>query len=134
MESKSKSLFFVHQLRVTYLRELQELYSKSTKEVKREKDFNKILEKMESLNLFQFVEGRKGFKGFETLPDNIYLQSATKEIRLWISDHIKDFAKKKNLHTNHKLNIADELIQIEEDIDGNDVFNISLRSRTLRRQ
>ena len=134
MESKSRSLYFVHQLRVMYLREVKALYSKTAKKVKRDQDFKTILEKMESLNLFQFVQGRSSFKGFESLPDNIYLQSATKDIRHWISDHIKGFAKKRNLHTNHKLNIADELIQIEEDIDGNDVFSLTLRSRKLKRK
>ena len=64
LESKSKSLFFVHQLRVTYLREVQVLNVKSTKDVRRDQDFQTILEKLESLNLFQFVQGRHSFKKF----------------------------------------------------------------------
>ena len=134
LESKSKSLFFAHQIRVMYLREVQELYAKRSNKVQRDQDFNEILEKMEQLDLFQFVNGRDAFKGFESLPENIYLQKNTKEIRQWMSEHIKKFSRSKHLHTNHKLNVADELIQIEEDIDGNDVFSICLRSRTLRRQ
>ena len=42
LESKSKSLFFVHQLRVTYLRQDQELHRKSTKDVRRDQDFKTV--------------------------------------------------------------------------------------------
>ena len=65
LESKSRSLFFVHQPRVMYLREVQVLYGKSTKDVRRDQDFKTILEKMESLNVFQIVQGRQSFNKFE---------------------------------------------------------------------
>jgi hypothetical protein len=75
LEPKNNSLYFTHQFRVTHLREVTEVYSNETKEKDKNKEFNTILEKMESLNLLQLM---KDERFSEVL--SLYLRTSTSKV------------------------------------------------------
>ena len=79
IEAHSKYLHFAHQVRIEYLKEMQEVYAKTNKEVNRNEDFTAILKAMEESNCFVKVEGRAGYNGFEQVPDNIYAHKNAKD-------------------------------------------------------
>ena len=134
VENHSKSLYFAHQVRISYLKEMtKELYSSTNKDVKREEDFQAILKAMEEANLFVKIEGREGFKGFEDVPQNIYAHKNTKDQTKWALTHIKRFAKHGFLHTDNTMGTSKQSIDTEIALDENDDFVVSLRSRLIQR-
>ena len=133
IERHSKSIYFTHQVRVEYLKELKDVYSKTNKDVDREKDFVAILKAMEDTNCFIKVEGREGYKGFKEVPENIYFHKNTKDQIKWTKSHIDRFAKHGFLHTDSTVQTSKESLDIELDLDENDEFVCNLRSRPIRR-
>ena len=132
IESRSKSMYFSHQMRVEYLQEMKEVYARKNKEIERKNDFDLLLKTMEELHLFEKQEGRKGFDGFENMPDNMYIHKNIKDIYKWCSDHLKKFVRIKHFHTDHTLNVAENLLDLEEEIDNSNTYindyNMTLRS------
>ena len=96
----------MHEVRVEYTKELYRVTSKKSKADKREKEFAMIPEEMEKLNLFQKVDGRDGFKGFEDVSENIHIDIKSKDVVNWTKGHIKKFGKHGHLHTDHILNVS----------------------------
>jgi len=131
--SHSKSLYFAHQVRLEYLKEHKDVYSKTNKNVDRVKDFEAILKAMEDTNCFVKVEGREGYKGFEEVPENIYFHKNSKDQSKWTKTHIDKFAKHGFLHTDSTVQTSKESLDIELDLDENNEFVCNLRSRPILR-
>ena len=133
IESHSKSLYFAHSVRSEYLKEMQEVYAKTNKEVSRNKDFCTILDAMEQSNCFVKVPGRAGYKGFEDVADNIYAHKNAKDQSKWAKTHIDRFAKHGFLHTDSTAGTSKQSLDIEMALDENDEFVCNLRSRPIQR-
>ena len=133
IETKSKSLYFAHQARIEYLKQMGEVYSRTHKEVARQEDYEQLLAAMEEANSFKKIGGRQGYAGFENVPDNIYIHRNFKDQYTWVTGHIKKCIKLGQLHVDRTLNITKESLDIEAQLDEADEFVWVLRSRALVR-
>jgi hypothetical protein len=133
IESHSKSLYFIHQVGLEYLKQLQEVYSGTNLEALREEDFDAVLKAIKDTNGFVKIEGRAGYAGFENVPDNIYAHKNRKDQEQWAQEHIKRYAKYGYLHTDSTLKTSKQSLDIEMELDANDEFVFNLRSRPIRR-
>ena len=133
IESHSKSLYFAHQIGKEYLKQMREVYSKTSSEDLRPEDFDAILKSMKDTNAFIKIEGRSGYTGFEEVSDNIYAHKNRKDQEQWAAAHIKNYEKLGYLHTDSALKTSKQSLDIELSLDENDEFVFNLRSRPIQR-
>ena len=119
IELHSRALSWVHQVRASYLKEVDPQCGLArSKKPNRDLEFEKLLGAMEERELFvKKKEGREGFSGFEEMPSNLYLDRNSRDLYTYTKEHIKLFAKYKHLHTDHTVNTDKASLEQETAID-----------------